>query len=95
MGNNSKLRVIIASVLEPGQKEKILGVLKRQKREITWKVSYIKGISSSFCTHKILMENEIKPKVQPQRRLNLNMIEVVKEKSEEAYRCWGNLSHLK
>nr|GEU31648.1 DNA-directed DNA polymerase [Tanacetum cinerariifolium] len=36
-------------------------------------------IDSSFCTHKILMEDEFKPSVQPQRRVNLNIKEVVKK----------------
>ncbi|KAK1421773.1 hypothetical protein QVD17_24388 [Tagetes erecta] len=46
---------------------------------IAWKLTDIKGISPSFCTHKILMEDEYKPVVQPQRRLNPNMSEVVKK----------------
>ncbi|GJY92115.1 reverse transcriptase domain-containing protein, partial [Tanacetum coccineum] len=39
----------------------------------------IKGIESSFCTYKILMEDEFKPSVQPQRRVNPNIKEVVKK----------------
>ncbi|KAD3337792.1 hypothetical protein E3N88_33313 [Mikania micrantha] len=39
----------------------------------------IKGINPSFCTHRILMEDEFKPVVQSQRRLNPNMQEVVKK----------------
>ncbi|GKD07028.1 reverse transcriptase domain-containing protein [Tanacetum coccineum] len=38
----------------------------------------IKGISPSFCTHKILMEDSFKPVVQPQRRLNPKVQDVVK-----------------
>ncbi|GJY44364.1 reverse transcriptase domain-containing protein [Tanacetum coccineum] len=40
---------------------------------------HIKGINSSFCTHKILMEDEYKPTVQSQRRVNPNIKEVVKK----------------
>ncbi|GJY68025.1 DNA-directed DNA polymerase [Tanacetum coccineum] len=36
-------------------------------------------IDSSFCTYKILMEYEFKPSVQPQRRVNPNIKEVVKK----------------
>lgn len=43
----------------------------------------MKEISPSFCTHKILMEDEIKQKEQPQRRLNPNMMEVVKTEVEK------------
>ncbi|KAC9709418.1 hypothetical protein E3N88_45354 [Mikania micrantha] len=39
----------------------------------------IKGIHPSFCTHRILMEEDYKPVVQPQRRLNPNMSEVAKK----------------
>nr|GEX70129.1 hypothetical protein [Tanacetum cinerariifolium] len=46
---------------------------------ITWSITDIKGIDSSICTHKILMEDEYKPTVQSQRRVNLNIKEVVKK----------------
>ncbi|GJY84925.1 reverse transcriptase domain-containing protein [Tanacetum coccineum] len=35
-----------------------------------WKISDIKGIDPQFCTHKILMEENAKPAVQNQRRVN-------------------------
>ncbi|GJX94974.1 reverse transcriptase domain-containing protein [Tanacetum coccineum] len=38
----------------------------------------IKGISPSFCTHKILIEDDFKPVIQPQRRLNPKVQDVVK-----------------
>ncbi|GJW14801.1 reverse transcriptase domain-containing protein [Tanacetum coccineum] len=41
-------------------------------------VADIKGISPLFCTHKILMEDNFKPVVQPQRRLNPKVQDVVK-----------------
>ena len=62
---NSKLPVIIASNLQLEQKEKLLEVLKEHKRAFAWKISDISGISPSFCTHKILMEDGFKPVVQP------------------------------
>lgn len=43
-----------------------------------WKTSDIPGICPSFCKHKIQMLDDKKPIVQKQRRLNPNMIEVVK-----------------
>ncbi|GJZ50641.1 reverse transcriptase domain-containing protein, partial [Tanacetum coccineum] len=55
------------------------GVLEKCKGAITWKMSDIKGISPSFCTHKILMEESFKPVIQPQRRLNLKVQDVVKD----------------
>ncbi|GJT61568.1 reverse transcriptase domain-containing protein [Tanacetum coccineum] len=41
-------------------------------------MSDIKGISPSYCTHKILMEDDYKPVIQPQRRLNSKVQDVVK-----------------
>ncbi|GKF66620.1 hypothetical protein Tco_0193137, partial [Tanacetum coccineum] len=49
------------------------------KGAIAWSIADIKGIDSSFCTHKILMEDKFKPSVQPQRRVNPNIKEVVKK----------------
>ncbi|PWA91946.1 reverse transcriptase domain-containing protein [Artemisia annua] len=74
-----QLLVIINSSLRDEQKDKLLGVLKKYKGIIAWSVADIKGIDSTFCTHKILMEEDYKPTVQPQRRVNPNMKEVVKK----------------
>ncbi|GJW39271.1 reverse transcriptase domain-containing protein [Tanacetum coccineum] len=51
----------------------------RVRGAIAWKMSDIKGISPSFCTHKILMEESFKPVIQPQRRLNPKVQDVVKD----------------
>nr|GEY35176.1 reverse transcriptase domain-containing protein [Tanacetum cinerariifolium] len=45
---------------------------------ISWKITDIKGIDSRFCTHKILMEEDYKPAVQSQRRVNPKIHEVIK-----------------
>ncbi|GJV26153.1 reverse transcriptase domain-containing protein [Tanacetum coccineum] len=66
----SKLPVIIAKDLKREEKEQLLKVLKSHKRAITWKILDIQGIDPNFCTHKILMEDDFKPAVQHQRRLN-------------------------
>ncbi|GJT86555.1 reverse transcriptase domain-containing protein [Tanacetum coccineum] len=49
------------------------------KRAIAWKISDIKGINPQFCTHKILMEENAKPVVQHQRRVNPKIHEVIKQ----------------
>ncbi|GKC40719.1 reverse transcriptase domain-containing protein, partial [Tanacetum coccineum] len=57
----SKLPVIIAKDLKKREeKEQLLKVLKSHKRAIDWKISDIRGIDPNFCTHKILMEDEVK-----------------------------------
>ena len=77
--SGSRLPVIIASELTQDEKEKLLQILKRHKKAIAWKIMDIKGINPSYCTHKILMEEEYKPVVQHQRKLNPNIQEVVKK----------------
>ena len=75
---DSKLPVVISSSLSNVQEEKLLRVLREHKKSLGWTIVDIKGISPSICTRKILMEEKCKPKVQPQRRLNPSMKEVVK-----------------
>ncbi|GJT09187.1 reverse transcriptase domain-containing protein [Tanacetum coccineum] len=74
---NNQLLVVISSALSATEKTRLLEVLRNHKGVITWSIVDIKGIDSSFCTHKILMEDEFKPSVQPQRRVNPNIKEVV------------------
>lgn len=78
LGEGSKLPVIIASYMTRKQKDKLLNIIKKHEKAIAWKISDIRGISPSFCTHKILMEENHKPMVIPQQRLNHNMKEVMK-----------------
>ncbi|GKA87527.1 DNA-directed DNA polymerase [Tanacetum coccineum] len=57
--------VIISSKLTKKEKISLLQVLEKRKGAIAWKMFDIKGISLSFCTHKILMEKSFKPVIQP------------------------------
>ncbi|GKC04758.1 hypothetical protein Tco_0996368 [Tanacetum coccineum] len=74
-----KLPVIISKELKDEENTALLKVLKSHKRAIAWKISDIKGIDRSFCTHKILMEDDFKPTVQHQRRVNPKIHEVIKK----------------
>ncbi|GJU84423.1 reverse transcriptase domain-containing protein [Tanacetum coccineum] len=74
-----KLLVIIAKYLKDNEKDCLLKVLQSHKRAIAWKISNIKGIDPQFCTYKILMENDFKPAVQHQRRVNPKIHEVIKK----------------
>nr|GEW63846.1 reverse transcriptase domain-containing protein [Tanacetum cinerariifolium] len=65
--------------LKDEEKSALLKVLKSHKRAIAWKISNIKGIDPCFCTHKILMEDDFKPAVQHQRRVNPKIHEVIKK----------------
>ncbi|GKB25431.1 hypothetical protein Tco_0864832, partial [Tanacetum coccineum] len=74
-----KLPVIIAKDLKDEDKTALLKVLRSHKRAIAWKILNIKGRDLMFCTHKILMEDNVKPTVQHQRRVNLKIHEVIKK----------------
>ncbi|GKD13053.1 DNA-directed DNA polymerase, partial [Tanacetum coccineum] len=74
-----KLPVIISKELKDEEKASLLKVLKPYKQAIAWKISDIKGIDPRFCTHKILMEDDFKPVVQHQRRVNPKIHEVIKK----------------
>ncbi|GJQ89944.1 reverse transcriptase domain-containing protein [Tanacetum coccineum] len=74
-----KLPVIIAKNLKEDEKVRLLKVLKSHKRAIAWKIFDIKGIDPQFCTHKILMEDDSKPAIQHQRRVNPKIHEVIKK----------------
>ena len=72
-------RVIISSSLKPDQENKLLEILRTHKNVIGWTIADIKGIIPLICTHKIHLEEDVKPSRQPQRRLNSVMKEVVKK----------------
>nr|GEU54261.1 reverse transcriptase domain-containing protein [Tanacetum cinerariifolium] len=77
--DSNKLAVIIAKNLKDVEREALINVLKSHKRAIAWKISDIKGIDPRFCTHKILIEDDYKPAVQSQRRVNPKIHDVIKK----------------
>nr|GFA18228.1 DNA-directed DNA polymerase [Tanacetum cinerariifolium] len=80
---DNKFPVIIANELGDEEKSALMKVLKSHKRAITWKLSDIQGINPEFCTHKILMEEDYKPAVQHQRRVNPKIYDVIKKEVEK------------
>nr|GEU48358.1 reverse transcriptase domain-containing protein [Tanacetum cinerariifolium] len=86
-----KLPVIILKDLKVDEKEALLKVLKSHKRAIAWKINGIKGIDPRFYTPKILKEEDYKPAVQSQIRVNpeihedcIDAFETLKKKLTEA-----------
>nr|GEU28699.1 reverse transcriptase domain-containing protein [Tanacetum cinerariifolium] len=75
----NKLPVIIEKDLKDVEKEALIKVLKSHKQAIACKIFDIKGINPRFCTHKILMEEDYKPAVQSQRRVNPKIHDVIKK----------------
>nr|GEV52312.1 hypothetical protein [Tanacetum cinerariifolium] len=78
---DDKLLVIIAKDLSNEEKIALITVLKSHKQTIAWKLFDIKGINPEFCTHKILMEDDFKPSVQHQRRVNPKIHDVIKNEA--------------
>ena len=78
LGPRNTLPVIISSSLTSSQEEDLTWVLKEYRAAIGWSFDDIKGVPSSICEHRIFIEEGSRPTREPQRRLNPNMIEVLK-----------------
>ena len=79
MGEAATMPIIISSSLSNIEEKKLLKVLKENKEMVGWSLADIKGIRPSMCMHWILLEEDSKPTVDAQRRLNPSMKEVVQK----------------
>ncbi|GJR21096.1 reverse transcriptase domain-containing protein [Tanacetum coccineum] len=77
---DSLLPVVISTPLKDDEKKRLVSILKKHKEAFAWKTSDIPGISPSFCKHKINFEDDARPIIQRQRRLNPKMKEAVKKR---------------
>ena len=75
---NEQCPVVISSLLTTAQEHNLLHLLKRNKQALGWKISDLKGINPSICTHHIYLEEDSKAVRQPQRRLNPHLQKVVR-----------------
>ena len=71
--------VIISARLSEAEEQKLLKILKNYQESIAWSIDELKGIIPSICMHKILLEENAKPSIEHQRRLNPVMKEVVRK----------------
>ncbi|XP_043717572.1 uncharacterized protein LOC122665485 [Telopea speciosissima] len=78
LAKEETLPVIISSDLTERQESLLLEVLSAHKAAIGWSLADLKGINLSICMHRIYCEDGAKSVRDPQRRLNPNMREVVK-----------------
>jgi len=76
--NNAK-PVVISNDLSSIEESRLVEVLKKHRAAIGWHISDLKGISPSYCMHKIMMEVDYKSVRQPQRRLNPLMTKEVRK----------------
>ncbi|KAG7548002.1 Integrase catalytic core [Arabidopsis suecica] len=79
LGQNSTYPVIVSDELNTDQVNLLLTELRKYRRAIGYSLDDIKGILPNICTHRIHLENESYSSIEPQRRLNPNLKEVVKK----------------
>ncbi|KAK8676047.1 hypothetical protein V6N13_034101 [Hibiscus sabdariffa] len=91
LGKNKTLPVIISSKLQANQEEKLIATLQQHKEALGWTIADIKGISPTICMHKILLDDDHKPTVDAQRRLNQAMKDVIaiapEDQSKTTFTC--------
>ena len=71
--------VIISARISNAEEQRLLEILRKHKESIAWSIEDLKGISPSICMHKILLEENTRPTVEDQRRLNPVMKEIVRK----------------
>ncbi|KAM6587228.1 uncharacterized protein LOC133038234 [Cannabis sativa] len=79
LGQDKKLPVIVSASLSDVETDRLLRVLRAHNKAIAWTLGDVKGISPSTVMHRILMEDNAKPTIDAQRRLNPPMKEVVRK----------------
>ncbi|KAJ9566342.1 hypothetical protein OSB04_002308 [Centaurea solstitialis] len=72
-------RKTLVPSLEADWEEKLVQMLKLHTKAIGWTIADLKGISPTICQHKIILEDKNFNSVEPQRRLNPVMKDVVKK----------------
>jgi len=71
--------VIVNASLNASKINSLLKVLRKHHKAIGYTLDDLKGIHSSLYMHGISMEDDHKPSIEHQRRLNPIMQEVVKK----------------
>ena len=76
LGAEKAQSVVIAADLIVEKEQKLIKILRKYKEAIAWSVEDLKGINTSICMHKILLEENAKTSIEHQRSLNPVMKEV-------------------
>ena len=53
--------VVISNALTQEEENRLVDILRKHKEGIGWHISDLKGISPSYCMHKIMMKEDYKP----------------------------------
>jgi hypothetical protein len=65
LGVDKTYPVIVSDELSPEEMDKLLNLLRKHKKVIGYSISDLKGISPTICTHRIPLEEQRKPVVEP------------------------------
>jgi hypothetical protein len=79
LDEEKKCPVIISSKLSSMEIKSLLDVLMKHCKVFGYSLTNIKGIDPSIITHKIIMEDDAKPFVDTQKRMNPKMKEVIRK----------------
>ncbi|XP_015583460.2 uncharacterized protein LOC107262404 [Ricinus communis] len=88
MGPNKTYPVIVNAELNDMQTKQLLVILRKYRNVIGYTIDDIKGINLSFCMHKINLEDDHTSSIESQRRLNPNMMEVIKKEVLKLLDAW-------
>ena len=80
LGLNSTYHVIVNSELNNVEIALLLCELRKYRKALGYSLADIPGISPDLCMHRIHLEDESMISMEHQRRLNLNLKDVVKKK---------------
>ena len=65
------------------EQERLITLLKEKKGEFSWEYTDMKGIPYNLCTHHIYIKSDSRLLFQPQRRMNPNLRDTVKEEIQK------------
>jgi hypothetical protein len=69
----------ISPDLSNAETRRLMNLLTEHKEAFEWDYMDMKGIPFELCTHHIYIKEECQPIFQPQRRINPNLKEIVKD----------------
>src|SRR5690606_30513292 len=79
LGPNSTYHVIVNADLNNAETALLLCELRKYRKALGYSLDDISGISPDLCMHRINLEDELMIYIEHQRRLNPNLIDVVKK----------------
>ena len=79
LDSDFKFSFIVNSALPSCNVDALCDKLNSHKNAIGYSINDLKGISPKICMHRILLEDNAKPSIEGQRRLNPTLKEVVRK----------------